>query len=453
MTETRPLAVWLRSLAGLVALAGFIGLSGCGGGSGSPNNVFSTPGPLTVLPAIAVAYSGNPMALTVSGGTPPYKAFSSNSAVVPVTQDVAGSTIVIFPGPVSGDTDVTITVQDNPAGIATPVNTNVALTVRAAPLVNSLTITADSPDCGATSSSTTTAPTTPAICSGQTGTASVTVLSPQGGPVAGRQVQFDVVSGSYAITTTNPAQPLVSSLKVTSDARGVATVVIKANAGAPTQFAQLRATDLTSGQQLLGNFIIQQVIDGTKILTVVPAKATITGPPGACSSGFTTEYFIYGGTPPYRVTSTFPTAVTLVNSIVNVSGGSFLAITNGTCVDPLTFSIVDAAGRQTSQATLSNLPGTQAPVVVTPAAMAVAPASYGPISSCSGQSRQFIVSGGTPPYSGVAVNTLGASVAVTGSAAVFTVGPLPGGFSTTTIVFQDQGKPQLSISASISCIS
>ena len=91
MTEYRHFAVWARTLAGLVALAGLIGLSGCGGGSGAPNNVFNTPGPLTVLPASAVAFSGIPMALTVSGGTPPYKAFSSNPALVPVAQDVAGS--------------------------------------------------------------------------------------------------------------------------------------------------------------------------------------------------------------------------------------------------------------------------------------------------------------------------------------------------------------------------
>ena len=398
MTETRPLAVWLRSLASLVTLAGLLGLGGCGGGSGAPNNVFNTPGPLTVLPAIAVAYSGIPMALTVSGGTPPYKAFSSNSAAVPVAQDVAGSTIVIFAGSVAADTDVTITVQDNPAGIATPANTKVALTVRAAPLLNSLTITADSADCAPSSSSSTTAAATPAICSGQTGTASVTVLSPQGGPVAGRQVQFDVVSGSYAITTTNPAQPLVSSLKVTSDAKGVATVVIKANAGAPTQFAQLRATDLTSGQQLLGNFIIQQVIDGTKILTVVPPKATITGAfKGSCSSGFATDYFIYGGTPPYRVSSTFPTGATLVNSTVNVAGGSFTAITNGTCVNPLTFSIVDATGRVTT-ATLENVEGaSDAPAAPAPALSATL--STPTPGNCAAKSFSVLLAGGTPPYS------------------------------------------------------
>ena len=230
MTENRRFAAWARALAGLVALAGLIGLGGCGGGHGAPNNVFSTPGPLTVLPATAVAFSGIPIELTVSGGTPPYKAFSSNSALVPVAQDVSGSTIVVLPGQVPSGTDVNvvITVQDNPnTGGTIPTNTSVALTVRAAPLLNSLTITPDSADCG-----------TNAICSGDTGTATVTVLGLGGASAAGRAVKFDVLAGPFLITTANPAQPLVTSLTVVTDANGVATVIIKANANAPTQFAQ-----------------------------------------------------------------------------------------------------------------------------------------------------------------------------------------------------------------------
>jgi hypothetical protein len=43
---------------------------------------------------------------------------------------------------------------------------------------------------------------------------------------------------------------------------------------------------------------------------------------------------------------------------VNTNGGFFEAITNGACVDPLTFSIVDATGRQTT-ALLHNVEGTE----------------------------------------------------------------------------------------------
>ena len=438
MTEPRLFAAWLRSLAGLAALAGLLGLSACGGGSGAPNNVYDTPGALVVLPAAAIAYSGAPIALTVTGGTPPYRAYSSNSGLVPVPQNVAGDTIVVVPGTVSGDTDVTITVQDNPNAQIAPTSTAAVLTVRAAPLVNSLTITPNLADCGTT-----------AICSGQDGTATVTVLGPQGGPIAGRQVRFDVVSGAYGIVPANASQPVVSTRTVVSDANGIASVILRANVNAPTQFAQLRVTDLTSGQQLLGNFLIQLVTDGTKILTVVPGTAKITGAfKGSCSTGFVTEYFIYGGTPPYRVSSTFPNSVVVSPTTVNTAGGSFRATTNGACVDPLTFTIVDATGRQTT-ATLSNVPGDEDAPVVTPD-LAIAPPSY-TSAACTGASFNFVISGGTPPF-GVA--SAGGTVLpnpVPTSPGSVTVSGFTTGSGVHQVLVGDASTPQKSITATITC--
>jgi len=437
MTENRLLAVLQRSLAGLVALAGVAVLSACGGGSGAPINVLHTTStPLTVLPGDSVAYSGIPTTLTVSGGVPPYRAFSSNSAVLPVAQAVPGSTVVLLAGNVAADTPVTITVQDSSSAQATTADAPVTVTVRAAPLLNSLTITPNLTDCGTT-----------AICSGQNGTAAVTVLGPQGGPLAGRQVQFDVVTGAFGLTTADNAQTVVTSLKVVSDANGLASVLVKANVNAPTQFAQLRVTDLTSGQKLTGNFVIQQLTDGAKILTVVPGTAKISGAyKGVCSTGFTTEYFIYGGTPPYRVTSTFPNSVTLVNSTVNASGGSYQAITNGSCVDPLTFSIFDATGRQTT-ATLSNVEGTTDAPVATPApALTIAPTAVA-AAGCNGKTFPFIAAGGTPSYGAIVSPTF--PVAVAGN--TVTVSGLPAGAGTYSVTVFDQTSPQKTATATITC--
>ncbi len=128
----------------------------------------------------------------------------------------------------------------------------------------------------------------------------------------------------------------------------------------------------------------------------MPGTAKITGAfKGSCSTGFVTEYFIYGGTPPYRVTSTFPNSIVLSGSPVNTSGGSFRATTNGACVDPLTFSIVDATGRQTT-ATLSNVPGDDRRASGD-AGLAIAPPSY-TSAACTGASFNFVISGGTPPF-------------------------------------------------------
>ena len=73
--------------------------------------------------------------------------------------------------------------------------------------------------------------------SGQSGTATVTLQVPGGGPAPGRQVRFDVVAGPYGIVATNaaPTTPTVASLAVFSDASGKAQVIIRANVDAPTQ--------------------------------------------------------------------------------------------------------------------------------------------------------------------------------------------------------------------------
>jgi hypothetical protein len=141
---------------------------------------------------------------------------------------------------------------------------------------------------------------------------------------------------------------------------------------------------------------------------VIPATATITSASATeCTSGFRIDYYIYGGNPPYTVASTFPTAVTLVNSIVTASGKFFEAITNGTCVNPLTFTIVDSAGKQTT-ATLINELGTPAPVTP-PTALVVTPPA-GPYLCINGAGPHNIgpiaVSGGTPPYNISIVNTV-----------------------------------------------
>src|SRR5437016_8262457 len=349
MAPNRINARWLRFISALLAFATLAVLGGCGGGSGAPNNPFkpppTTPGPLSILPSAVSVFSNRPATLTVVGGVPPYFVVSSNTAILPLGASVTNGTIVLLPANVLADTAVLITAQDS-AGT----RTTATVTVKPAPIFNTLTITPASAACGAN-----------AICSGQTATAKVIVTGLGGVGIPNRQVRFDVVSGAFAIQSNDPANPLVSSLTVVSDQFGVAQVIIQATAGVATQPALLRATELTPGNQQTAQFTIVQTINGSTVLSVVPTSATITGPDTAtCSSGVRVDYFIYGGTPPYRITASFPTAVIIVNPTVLASGLPFTAITNGACVNPLTFSILDATGLQTT-ATLTNTPGTSAP--------------------------------------------------------------------------------------------
>ncbi len=73
----------------------------------------SPPPALVVQPASLDAFSGTPTQLTVAGGVPPYRAFSTNSAILPVTQDVAGNTIPLLAATVTANTAITVSVQDS----------------------------------------------------------------------------------------------------------------------------------------------------------------------------------------------------------------------------------------------------------------------------------------------------------------------------------------------------
>jgi hypothetical protein len=455
MTETRLPAAWLRPLLGMFAIAGVLALSACGGGSGAPNNPYApgpiTPGPLTVLPPDATIYSGVPTTLTVSGGVAPYFVYSSNTAVLPVTQAVAGNSVLLLASNVGAATQVVITAQDN-AG-TTAIST---VTVTPAPLLpNLITITSNG-DCSVATG----------LCSGGTGTASVVVTAPGGGGIPNRAVRFDVVSGAFAIQSLNPSGPLVSTLTVVTDQNGSAAVGIAVNANAPTQIATIRATDITTGNQVTGNFLIQQVTDGSQILSVIPSgTVTIDGPDAnTCSSGVSVQYYIFGGTPPYKVAATFPGAVVLSGVPVQTNGGGFTATTTGQCFANMQFAISDATGRTIPGASgplLTNEVG-KASAAPPPSALAISPA-VASASACAGKTFQFVIVGGTPPYSAsVAVNpalppgdpTLSPSPVPTSGgilSVTFLAAPPVPAATTALVTVTDTSSPKKSASSTITC--
>jgi len=444
MAPNRINARWLRFISALLAFATLAVLGGCGGGSGAPNNPFKpappVPGPLSILPSAATVYSNTPAILTISGGVPPYFVVSSNTVILPVGASVTNGTIVLLPANVLADTAVLITAQDSAGTRATA-----TVTVKPAPIFNTLTITPASAACGANS-----------ICSGGTATARVTVTGAGGVGIPNRQVKFEVVSGAFAILSNDPANPLVSTLTVVSDQFGVAQVIIQATAGVPTQPALLRATELTTGNQQTAQFTIVQTINGSAVLSVVPSDVTFTGAfTTDCTSNFRADYYIFGGTPPYQVHTT-TAGVILINVPVLVSGGFFTAITNPPpCVDPEVFSIVDAAGLQTT-ATLHNLVGTTPPPTAPPPALSVIP-QYPAGWDCT---KKFTVAitDGTAPYN-ISANVPGVtftpSATLSGPGFVtvdLTTGtPAPVTGDKVTFLVSDSSTPQQSDSFSKTC--
>src|SRR5678815_5316732 len=379
------LTAWLRPLLTLVALAGVLSLAACGGGNGAPNNPFQGgAGPLAISPAVATLYSGNPFVFAVTGGNAPYAITSSDQAVLPAVGTLDGNTLVVTPGNVGADTSVTLTVRD-----AQNQSVTAAITVKPALLLPaSITITGN-PNCGDSGAD---------LCSGQDGTASVQVLGPAGAPLAGRDVRFDVVQGNFALSSTAPGQPLVSSLTVTSDQNGNATVRIVVPNNAATQIATIRATDVTSGSSVVGQFTIAQFVNGSTVLSVIPTgTTTFTGPDSEhCASSGAATFYIFGGTPPYTVAPTFPNAVQINGAPVQRSGAGFTIVPTGNCFENLTFAIIDDTGQTVpNPPTITNLKGENAPTVP----LSVAPSQSGgsPSSrvSCAG-TFSFTITGRAP---------------------------------------------------------
>lgn len=449
----RYIGATLRSALGLVGLAGILLLSACGGGNGAPNNPYAPPPPtvppLQVLPASITVYPGTPATVTVSGGVPPYRVFSSDSSILPVGTNVSGDTIVLAANSVTAAATVTLSVQDS----ATSNPFNATVNVQPAPLLPSLiTVTGNTtPGCDST---------TATVCSGATGTARVKVTGNAGVGIPGRSVRYDVVQGTFQLVSTNPAQPLVQTLTAVSDANGDAVVVLNVPANTPTQSGIIRATDVTSGQAVTGTFLIQQItIDGA-VLTVLPqGNTTINGPDNQhCSSGVSVTNYIFGGTPPYQVGINFPGAATLTGAPVTKNGGAFTTTTNGTCFINLTYVITDATGRTIPGGlypTVTNQLGTTPPVPP-PSALVATPGAIAKNNCVPANTFQFIGTGGTSPYSAVVTSSSSATTPVLapqnninpGVAVQVSGLSSP---STTTIQLLDNSTPRQTATVTIDC--
>ena len=440
---------WLRPLLTLAAMAGVLSLAACGGGNGSPSQVVGGGAtPLVVTPSTATAYSGTPTTFLISGGTKPYTILTSDQTALPVVGTLNGNTLVVVPGQVGGDTAVTMTVRDSGGQ-----STTASVTVKPALLLpESITITGN-PNCGASGAT---------LCSGQDGTASVQLLGPAGAPLAGRDVRFDVVQGDFGLSSTAPGQPVVQSLTVTTDQNGNAAVRLVVPSTAPTQFATLRATDVTGGSSVVAQFTISQFVNGSSILSVIPTGTTTFKGPDTqtCSSGASATFYVFGGTPPYTIATNFPQAITITGNPVMRSGGGFTITTNGTCFTGLTFAITDATGRVLlTPPTADNVFGTGAPPAQ---ALAITPANGYNLttSSCVGKTLPFTLSGGTAPFSvqldaahfsAWTVNPTSVSATpgqFTVSAGASTASDLSG---TTTITVVDASKPSQFATSKIVC--
>ena len=342
-----------------------------------PVTVKPTPiaGALVVTPTVLNIYSGTPSRVTINSGVGPFQVFSSDSAVLPVVQAVAGTAVTLTAATVSVDTVVTLTIRD-----AAAQSTTVTVTVKPSPVLGTMLITpvSNSTCAGAPANTVDRA----AICSGESGVASITVRSNNTSVLPNRQIRFEVVQGAFNFVVDSAGTTFAKSLTITTDQNGKADVAIRTDSGVPSQAALIRATDLTSGNRVDGAFTIVQATNGTATLNVVPQTYRGAGGfTGQCVS-FSGDYVVYGGTPPYTITNGLPNAGTLTSGTssgqivtVTTQGGifrftSFAADDNcGGFTAPIT--IADATGRAIGTTTFVVAAGSTArvPAVLSPSSV------------------------------------------------------------------------------------
>jgi len=341
----------------LIAAVAGIGsvLVSCGGGGVAA--VSNTTQTLAVLPVAPDLYDATPVTVTISGGKAPYTVVSANTSILP-TPTVDGNKITLIAKAVTADTPVKVTVRDS---ATTPASQDITANVRVSFLLNSVTLKSSLTDCAQ-------------VCSGDDALVTVPVVL-NGVPQPGRSVKFEAIQGAFGFILSGTNQ-VASTVTVTTDSTGIASVFIRVQPGVTTQTALMQITDVVSGQKKNFTFTITQIITSTAI-TVTPSSVSWTGVyNNACVTGGFSTHVVYGGTPPYTITSTNPPApnpqaITITTTdppstppVVSKQGGAVMILTTGlacTTASPNTVFVTDATGRQATITVDNKVGATPAP--------------------------------------------------------------------------------------------
>ena len=382
-----------------------IGLSGCGGSNSS-----STPAPATTLlasPATFVAFGNTPNTVGISGGKGPFTVTSSNSAILPVTQAIAGASFTFTPNNVAASTAVTLTVTDSAAATSAVVVTVSPATIPSG-LIKITPATGSS--CAAANNLAITAAT---FCGGEIGSASVTLKDNAGAILANRAVRFEVLTVGASIASSATGATFSRIATVNTDAQGVATVALRGDVEVSSELAFLRATDTVSAHRVDTWIAVLKQTSGASALGMVPTTGGTQGHYSSECPSVRREFSIYGGRAPYAVTLPAGSTLVLANQTAAAAAGAGVTVadqggrftvesaestncTSGSAV----ITITDALGASTT-GTYTTSPGTNGRVASTD--LAVSPPTLSltadPLSTyCSSSSARFTVSGGTAPY-------------------------------------------------------
>lgn len=328
------------SFAFIAAAALVLASCGGGGATSSPNNV----GTLQLLPGAGSIYAGVPTTFNIVGGRAPYLVTSSEPTLLELgftTSSNNFTAVARNPGVVDVGLDpdevprrsVNIEVRDS---------NGVSLSNTYSVLQNFFT------GYGTFYSNTCAAPASgeaPEACSGTDSVANLVPVS-NGALYGDREFELRKVRGDFQWVIENPAvtPQLVDIIRVRTDHEGKALARLRVTNAAPTQIATYTVTDIATGATTTRTFIIvqQPVFDQISLL---PNELTFTGNLTTDCGGGSADVFVFGGTPPYSISTVAGLAISATT--VNSSGGKFsvtAARTPAPCPADATVLVTDSRG-------------------------------------------------------------------------------------------------------------
>jgi hypothetical protein len=423
----------------LLAFASALLIASCGGGGSSTTT--DSGGPLTIGPDGATFFAGVRYTITITGGRTPYTLTSSEPSLLAVPNTFDGHTLDVVPNNPS--------VID--AGIAAdelPVRT-VNITVRSpadgATAVMAVKVARNFLTGYGFSFGSSTCTTIVKPCAG--GDTVIAFDSTfAGNLLPNRTYRIERVRGPFTFIDPLNANNTSDSILVTSDASGRFTAIVRVSAGAPTQIAIMRVTDVATGSQAFENFVINGPANAG--LTVLPASATLTGPNGSLCGFGAVDVLVFDGQPPYTaLCASQQIAVNPASS--NPTPGqpgrfTFTVGASPVCLNAEPCVIQDSTGARTTF-TITTIKGQTVP----PPALAVTPNA---ITLTCGASGNVTVTGGSGSYS---ANSTHPRVTATVSGNTVTItrlgapDPAGGPFPTTATISITDGSTAVPVTATV----
>ena len=374
----------------VLALMAALVLAACGG-SGADRDP-NQGGPVSVSPESATFYAGIPATITAQGGRPPYGITSSDPGTLPVPEIVNGHTFEVIPnqpgvvdsGLAAGELQVRTVI----VSIRDSTGIRVSATIKVAQ--NFLTGYGIS-----TGASTCQGPDKP--CSG--GETTLIIGATFNGVLHGNE-KFEVerVRGPFKFVWPLGSNTLVdkvppdSTTELRSDHRGQVTLVIRVDAGVPSQVAIIRVRHVDTGASSEISFTISGTA-ATASLTLIPPTITLTGANDTqCGTG-AADFLVFDGQQPFTATCLDP-ALTITPTS-NTTPGRFTinAINPNVCLDKSPCVITDSTGAHaTMEVTTKKGPAPPAPppMTISPTTLTLA---------CGASGTITVVGGNGPPYS------------------------------------------------------